>query len=460
MFENLADKLSDTFKRLKGHGKLTEKNIQDALKDVRMSFLEADVNFKVVKQFTKAVTERALGEGVLKSLTPGQQFVKIVHEELAAIMGEKHQELQLDGKPPVSIMVVGLQGSGKTTSLAKLAAHLKKKGRRPFLVPGDVYRPAAIDQLKTLARQLDIPVWDTQANENPVLICQKAKAHADHEGFDTLLIDTAGRLHIDQEMMAEVRNIKEAVGPAEILFVADAMTGQDAVNVAEEFHKQLDFTGVILTKMDGDARGGAALSIKAVTGKPIKFVGVGEKLDAIEPFHPERMAGRILNMGDVMTLVEKAQAQIDEKEALELERKLRKNEFTLEDFRNQLETMRKMGPLDDILGMIPGMGNMKALKGLKADESELTKIVAIINSMTPEERRNHGLLNGSRRRRVAGGSGTSIQDVNNLIKQYVQAKKMISKMTGAPSGKKGKGKGKGKKGPMMPKGMKGMFPFG
>ena len=447
MFENLTEKLAETFKRLKGRGKLSEKNIQDALKEVRMSFLEADVNFKVVKDFIGSVKERAVGEEVMRSLTPGQQFVKIVNEELTRIMGEKHQELNLSAKPPVPVMLVGLQGSGKTTTVGKLAKYLKSKGRNPYLVPADVYRPAAIDQLKTLAAQLSLPVWDSQTGDDPVTICADARDFAAREGLDTLLIDTAGRLHIDEKMMAEVRRIKQAVDPREILFVADAMTGQDAVNVAARFNEDLEITGVILTKMDGDARGGAALSIKAVTQKPIKFVGVGEKLDALEPFHPERMASRILDMGDVLTFIEKAQASFDEKQALELERKLRKNQFTLEDFRDQIKTMQKMGPLDDLLAMIPGMGNLKALKGLKADEGEIKKIVAIINSMTPEERRHHGILNGSRRKRVARGSGTNIQDVNNLIKQYAQARKMIARMT-----KGGKGK--------IPKGMgKGMLPF-
>ena len=450
MFETLTEKLSDTFKRLKGHGKLSEKNIQDALKEVRMSFLEADVNFKVVKQFIASVKERAIGQEVMKSLTPGQQFIKIVNEELTLIMGEKHQELNLSGKPPVAVMVVGLQGSGKTTTLAKLAKLLKSKGRNPYLVPADVYRPAAIDQLKTLGGQIGIPVWDSEPGQDPIKICKKAAKFAEAEGFDTLLIDTAGRLHIDEEMMKEVSRIKKAVDPKEILFVADAMTGQDAVNVADSFNKQLDLTGLILTKMDGDARGGAALSVKAVTGKPIKFVGVGEKLGDLEPFHPERMASRIMAMGDVMTLIEKAQASFDEDQARDLERKLRKNQFTLEDFKSQLQAMQKMGPLEDIMGMIPGMGNMKALKGLKPDEKQLGKIMAIINSMTPHERRQHNILNGSRRSRIAKGSGTSIQDVNNLLKQYNQARKMITKMSQGAM-KKGKGK--------MPKGLKGMLPF-
>jgi signal recognition particle subunit SRP54 len=362
------------------------------------------------------------------------------------MMGEKHQELALSGRPPVAVMFVGLQGSGKTTTVGKVAKYVKHKGRNPYLVPADVYRPAAIDQLKTLAGQLGMPVWDSAVGQDPVTICLDARAFAASQGHDTLLIDTAGRLHIDEEMMDEVRRIKEALDPREILFVADAMTGQDAVNVAARFNELLGLTGVVLTKMDGDARGGAALSIKAVTQKPIKFVGVGEKLDALEPFHPDRMASRILNMGDMLTLIEKAQDAYDEEKAAELEKKLRKNQFSLEDFRDQLQAMQKMGPLDDLLAMIPGMGNLKALKGLKPDEKALGKIMAIINSMTPGERRDYHVLNGSRRRRVAAGSGTTIQDVNNLIKQYEQARKMIAKMTQA--------------GGKMPKGMgKGMFPF-
>ena len=439
MFENLTDKLGSVFKKLKGHGKLTDANIQDALREVRMSFLEADVNFKVVKEFVDAVRARALGTEVMSSLTPGQQFVKIVNEELTRIMGGKHQELNLTGRPPVPIMFVGLQGSGKTTTVAKIGRYLKAKGRSPLLVPADVYRPAAIDQLRTLAAQLALPAAESSTGEDPVEICKRARTAAERDGQDVLLIDTAGRLHIDEEMMDELVRIKQALRPSEILFVADAMTGQDAVNVASQFNDKLDLSGIILTKMDGDARGGAALSIKSVTNKPIKFVGMGEKSDAIEPFHPERMASRILDMGDMITLIEKAQEAFDEKKAVELERKLRKNQFTLEDFRDQLAQIRKMGSLEQIFGMLPGMGKIKALKGFKPDEKQLGRIEAIINSMTRDERSNHGILNGSRRKRIASGSGTSIQDVNNLIKQYVQAKKMMATMTQG-GGLKGLGK--------------------
>ena len=440
MFESLQDKLGEVFKKLKGHGKLSERNIQDALKEVRMSLLEADVNFRVVRGFIDHVRERAMGTEVMESLTPGQQFVKIVNEELTGLMGSRASELNLAGRPPVPVMMVGLQGSGKTTSLGKLGKHLKHKGRNPYLVPADVYRPAAIDQLKTLAGQLDLPCWDSSTKDDPVKICTDAHAFAERNGYDVLLIDTAGRLQIDEQMMDEVVNIKKAVNPREILFVADAMTGQDAVNVAKEFNDRLEITGVVLTKMDGDARGGAALSIKQVTGKPIKFVGTGEKLDALEVFHPDRMAGRILDMGDVMTLIERAEQSMDEKRAKELERKLRKNEFTLEDFRDQLGQLRQMGGIGQLMTMLPGVGKMKkAMKDFEPDEGQLVKIEAIINSMTPEERRNHAILNGSRRKRIARGSGTTIQDVNALIKQYIQAKKMIAKMTKA----QGKGLGKG-----------------
>jgi len=429
VFEALTEKLNSVFKTLRGHGTLSEKNIQDALKEVRMSFLEADVNYKVVKEFTDRVKERAIGREVMSSLTPGQQFIKIVHEELAAIMGESHQELQLSGKPPISVMLVGLQGSGKTTTIGKLGILLRSKGRRPLLVPADVYRPAAIDQLRTLGKQIEIPVFDSRVGQDPVQICLDAKKFADLNGQDILIIDTAGRLHIDDQMMEELDRIKAKISPNEILFVADAMTGQDAVNVAKTFNDRLEITGVILTKMDGDARGGAALSIKSVTGKPIKLVGIGEKLNALEPFHPDRMANRILDMGDVMTLIEKAEAAFDEKQAAILEKKLRRNEFTLEDFRDQLRQVRKLGDLEQIMSLLPGMGKLKALKGFKPNENELVKIEAIIDSMTNEERRDHTILNGNRRLRIAKGSGANIQDVNNLLKNYVQAKKMISSMS-------------------------------
>ena len=452
MFDSLTDKLNTVFKTLRGHGKLTEKNIQDALKDVRMSLLEADVNFRVVKDFINRLKERALGIEVMKSLTPGQQFIKIVHEELSATMGGESEELLINVRPPVPLMFVGLQGSGKTTTAGKVALMLKKKGRRPYLVPADVYRPAAIDQLTTLAKSIEVPVFESRTDMDPVDICKKAMTNADLNGYDLVLIDTAGRLHIDEAMMQEVKRIKKSVKPSEILFVADAMTGQDAVNVAKEFNDLLDITGVVLTKMDGDARGGAALSIRAVTGKPLKLVGIGEKLDDIEVFHPDRTAGRILDMGDVMTLIEKAEATIDQEEATRLEKKLRRAEFSLEDFRDQLRQVRKMGSLDSLLSMMPGMGKVKALKDLEMDEKQLTRIEAIINSMTKDERRNHQIINGSRRKRIARGSGTTIQDVNGLLKQYAQAKKMLSKFSKAQAG----GKGKKKK---MQKGMGDFFPF-
>ncbi|NLH47686.1 MAG: signal recognition particle protein [Myxococcales bacterium] len=465
MFDNLQDKLGKVFKNLRGHGKLTEANIQDALRDVRLSLLEADVNFRVVKKFLQQVQDRALGTEVMGSLTPGQVFVKIVHEELVGLMGEKASELQLGGKPPVPVMFVGLQGSGKTTTVGKTAMLLRKKGRRPLLVPADVYRPAAITQLKTLAAQIDMPVFDSNTGMDPVDICLKAYRQAELGGQDILLIDTAGRLQVDEPMMAELERIKSTISPAEILFVADAMTGQDAVNVAQTFNERLTITGVVLTKMDGDARGGAALSIKAVTQKPIKLVGVGEKMDAIEVFHPDRMASRILDMGDILTLVERAESTISEKEAAKLEEKLRKNQFNLEDFRDQLKQLAKMGSFESLLSMLPGMGQLKALKGMQLDDSELKRTIAIIDSMTAEERRNHMIINGQRRLRIAKGSGTSIQDINGLLKRYVQAKKMIGTM--AKSGGKmfggmmPSGAGGGKSGPAgkkVKKGKKGKKP--
>jgi signal recognition particle subunit SRP54 len=429
MFESLSEKLDKTFKKLKGQGRLSEKNIQDALKEVRLALLEADVNYKVVKKFVEDIRQRALDQEVLGSLTPGQQVIKIVNEELAELMGATLQGLRLEGRPPFSVMLVGLQGSGKTTTAAKLANHLKKQGRNPFLVPADIYRPAAIEQLKKLGSQLNIAVHDSQPDQKPEDICLKALSNAGTVGADTMIIDTAGRLHIDDELMAELDRIKKKIQPVEILFVADAMTGQDAVNVAETFNNLLDITGVILTKMEGDARGGAALSIKAVTQKPIKFIGVGEKLDALEPFHPDRMASRILGMGDLLTLIDKAQAEFDEKEAVKLEKKLRKNEFDLEDFQAQLKQMKKLGSIEQLLGMIPGMGQLKQLKKLKPDEKELVRVEAIICSMTKAEKRNFKIINGSRRKRIAQGSGTRVQDVNRLLKNFAQTKKMMGQLT-------------------------------
>jgi signal recognition particle subunit SRP54 len=427
MFENLSDKLDSVFKKLRGHGRLSEKNIDEGLKEVRMALLEADVHYRVVKDFIAEVRQRALGAEVMDSLTPGQQVVKIVNEKLTELMGSRHEALNLAGSPPAAVMLVGLQGSGKTTTAGKLAILLRKMGRSPFLVPADVYRPAAIDQLKTIAGQVQVPVFESTPQQDPVQICLEAKATAFKRSCDVLVLDTAGRLHIDDELMAELDRIKDAIRPSDIMLVADAMTGQDAVNIAKAFNDRLDISGVILTKMDGDARGGAALSIKSITGKPIKFIGVGEKLNALEPFHPDRMASSILGMGDVLSLIEKAQEAVDQKQAIELQKKLRKSQFTLEDFKNQLIQVRKMGSLSDILKMIPGMGKIKHMKDLEIDDHEFVRIEAIINSMTPQERRQHGIINGSRRRRIALGSGTTIQDVNSLLKNYTQMLKMLKK---------------------------------
>lgn len=428
MFESLTERLNLVFKKLRGYGKLTEQNIQDGLREVRLALLEADVNYKVVKKFVNSVRQRAIGQEVLDSLTPGQQIVKIVHEEMTALMGGQRQDIDLSRKWPVSIMLVGLQGSGKTTTAGKLALYLKEKGRRPYLVPDDVYRPAAIEQLQKLANDLDLPAYPSELNMSPLDICQRAMAIAREKAYDTVIIDTAGRLHIDTGLMDELKGIEEAIDPSEIILVADAMTGQDAVNIAEKFGQTLGLTGVILTKMDGDARGGAALSIKTVTQKPIKFIGVGEKLDALEPFHPDRMASRILGMGDVLTLIEKAQATLDFKKALELQKKIKKESFTLEDFQDQLQQIKKMGTLEQMISMIPGLSKVKALPGMRPDERELVKIEAIINSMTKAERRNYAILNGSRRRRIARGSGTSVQDINKLLKNFAHMQKMMKKL--------------------------------
>jgi len=387
MFESLSEKLNNIFRKLKGRGKLNEENIKDALKEIKFALLEADVNYKVVKDFLESVREKALGQEVMRSLTPAQQVIKIVHEEMVALMGGKCSEINLKGPIPVPIMLVGLQGSGKTTTCAKLARFLKnKKHRKPYLVPADIYRPAAIDQLKKLGDQIGVDVYLPTPNEDPLEICENAMKKAKMNGYDTLVIDTAGRLHINEKMMNELEIIKQRVRPREILLVADAMTGQDAVNIAKTFNEKLDIDGVILTKTEGDARGGAALSIKAVTKKPIKFIGVGEKIDALELFHPERMASRILGMGDILSFIEKAQEAIDKERAKELEKKLRRSEFTLEDFREQLRQIRKMGPLEEILSMIPGFGQLKQFKHLKIDEKELIRIEAAINSMTRQER--------------------------------------------------------------------------
>lgn len=439
MFDTLSDKLNSVFKQLKGQGKLSEKNIADGLREVRLALLEADVHYQVVKQLVADIKARALGQEVMGSLTPGQQVVKIVNESLTRLMGETHQGLTLTGEKPVAVMLVGLQGSGKTTTAGKLSVLLRKNGRQPYLVPADVYRPAAIDQLKTIGGQLGVPVFDSTPEMDPVQICQDARVQAQKAGCDTLLLDTAGRLHIDEALMGELSRIRTAVNPTDILLVADAMTGQDAVNIAKSFDQRLDLGGVVLTKMDGDARGGAALSIRSITGKPIKFIGVGEKLSELEAFYPDRMASRILGMGDVLTMIEKAQGVMDEKKAAELETKLRKNQFTLEDFRDQMRQIRKMGSLTDILGMIPGMGKIKQMKNLQVDEKELVHIEAIINSMTPHERRQYGIINGSRRKRIADGSGTRVQDVNRLLKNYTQVMKMMKKLN--KSGMRGLGRG-------------------
>jgi signal recognition particle subunit SRP54 len=441
MFENLSSKLDAVFKRLKGHGKLTEQNIKEALKEVRIALLEADVNFKVVKDFIQSVEQRAVGQEVMASLTPAQQLIKIVKDELTSLMGDGEQKIHLSGTPPVPIMLVGLHGCGKTTTAAKLARYFKERKKRPYLIPADVYRPAAIEQLQKLGEELKVDFYRPDASQTPLDICQKGRDLGLKGGYDLILIDTAGRLHIDEALMLELREIKRNVDPKEVLLVADAMTGQDAVNIAKSFNERLGVDGIILTKMDGDARGGAALSIKSVTQKPIKFIGVGEKLDALEVFHPDRMASRILGMGDVLTLIEKAEAVFDEKKAKELEKKIRKDSFTLEDFRDQLQQVRKMGSLESILGMIPGLSKqMKGMGSVDFDEKELVRVEAIINSMTSRERINHLIINGSRRLRIARGSGTSVQEVNQLLKRYAQARKMMKQFS--KIGEKGFGRGR------------------
>ena len=430
MFEGISEKLSHTLKKVRGYGKLSEQNIQDAIREVRLNLLEADVHFKVVRDFIESVKARALGQEVLQSLTPGQQFIKIVYEELVILLGEHSSELDLRTTPPVIIMLVGLQGSGKTTSIAKLAKTLKEKLKRnPYLVPADVYRPAAIDQLKVLADQVGAGVYNTQPGGNPVEICKDALKAAQYGGYDVLLIDTAGRLHVDTELMEELKNIKAQINPHEILLVADAMTGQDAVNVSTSFNEALDISGTLLTKIDGDARGGAALSIKSVTGKPIKYFGTGEKLDALEVFHPERIASRILGMGDMLSFIEKAQAAFEEKQAQEIAKKILKKEFSIEDFREAMLAMGKLGPIESMADMIPGMKKIiKNPRAMEMAEKEIKKTIAIINSMTPKERLNHIILNGSRRRRIAKGSGTRVEDVNRMIKNYMQMRNMMKNM--------------------------------
>jgi signal recognition particle subunit SRP54 len=430
MFETITEKLEDIFKKLRQRGRLSEENIASALKEIRMVLLEADVNFKVVKDFIEEIRSRAVGREVLESITPGQQVVKIVHERLVDLLGGKSSLLKLTSRFPDPVMLVGLQGCGKTTTAVKLAQLLVNQGKRVYLVSSDVYRPAAIQQLRVLGEKIKgVGIYGSADVNDPVGMCAHAAEEAKRNGYDVLIIDTAGRLHIDDEMMDELKRIKSAVNPSEILFVADAMTGQDAVNVAGKFNELLGIDGVIMTKMDGDARGGAALSLKAVIGKPIKFIGVGEKIDALEVCHPERLASRILGMGDILTFVEKAQAAVDENKARELEKKIRKNEFTLEDFRDQLKQIRSMGSLQDIMGMIPGLGKIKALKNVAPDEKELIKTSAIIDSMTRKERLKYLIIDGQRRKRIAKGSGTSVQDVNILLRNYAEMRKIMKKMT-------------------------------
>ncbi len=447
MFNNLSDRLQKVFKYLKGQGKLTEENIQEALREVRMALLEADVHFKVAKDFVAGIAAKAVGQEVLQSLTPGQQVIKIVNEALKELMGGQAEPLRLTGKIPCCIMMVGLQGSGKTTTTAKLARKLAQDTRRPCLVPADVYRPAAIEQLMTLGRQLDLPVYPSETGQKPEEIVTAALTFAKERNCDTLIVDTAGRLHVDDVLMGELERLKAILDPREILLVADAMTGQDAVQVAGSFHERMGITGVVLTKLDGDARGGAALSIRAVTQCPIKYIGVGEKLDALEVFHPDRMASRILGMGDMLSVIEKAQEAFDEKQALELAQKFKEDTFTLDDFRNQLKQIKKLGSLEQIIGMIPGLGKSRGLKNLQVDEKEFLRMEAIINSMTKGERQNADIINSSRRKRIAMGSGTTVQDVNRLLKSYGESRKMMRQFMGgaAPGGSKKKVKGRRKR---------------
>ncbi|MBQ5501364.1 MAG: signal recognition particle protein [Selenomonas sp.] len=438
IFESLSDRLQETFKKLRGHGKLTEDDVNEAMREVRMALLEADVNFKVVKNFIKTVKERAIGQDILETLTPAQVVIKIVDEELTNLMGGTQSRINISPNPPTIIMMAGLQGAGKTTSAGKLGLSLKKQGKRPLLVACDIYRPAAIKQLQVVGKQLDIPVFSMEQGTDAVTIAKSSIAYSQSHANDVIIIDTAGRLQIDEALMQELRDIKAEVKPHEILLVVDAMTGQESVNVAHTFNDSLGLDGVIMTKLDGDARGGAALSVKAVTGVPIKFVGMGEKLEALQPFHPDRMASRILGMGDVLSLVEKAQQTFDMEEARKMEKKLRKDEFTLDDFLSQMQQVKKLGSLENILGMIPGMGGIKKqLEGqdIDLDGKEMRQIEAIIKSMTPKERADIGIINGSRRKRIAMGSGTKVQDVNKLLKQFGEMKKMMKKMKKMQKGK-------------------------
>ncbi|EKN64090.1 signal recognition particle protein [Neobacillus bataviensis LMG 21833] len=439
-FEGLADRLQNTIQKIRGKGKVSEADVKEMMREVRLALLEADVNFKVVKDFVKKVSERAVGQEVLQSLTPGQQIIKIVNEELTALMGGEQSKIAASNRPPTVIMMVGLQGAGKTTTTGKLSLLLRKKyNRSPLLVAADIYRPAAIKQLQTLGKQLDMPVFSLGDQVSPVEIAKQAIAKAKEDHHDYVLIDTAGRLHVDEALMGELKDIKELTKPDEIFLVVDAMTGQDAVNVAQSFNEQLGLTGVVLTKLDGDTRGGAALSIRAVTQTPIKFVGLGEKMDALEPFYPERMASRILGMGDVLTLIEKAQANVDEQKAKELEQKMRTATFTLEDFLDQLGQVRNLGPLDELLKMMPGANKIKGLNNLQIDEKQIAHVEAIIQSMTKAEKNNPEILNANRKRRIAKGCGRPVTEINRLLKQFEDMKKMMKQMTGMnPKGSKGK----------------------
>lgn len=435
-FEGLAERLQGTIQKIKGKGKVSEQDVKEMMREVRFALIEADVNLKVVKEFVKKVSERAVGVDVMQSLTPGQQVIKIVQDELTELMGGEQSPIKFNTKPPTVIMMVGLQGAGKTTTSGKLANVLRKKyNRKPLLVAADVYRPAAVQQLETLGKQLSLPVFSLGTDISPVEIARQAIEKAKEEHHDVVIIDTAGRLHIDEDLMQELKDIRALKEPDEVFLVVDAMTGQDAVNVAESFNEAIGITGVVLTKLDGDTRGGAALSIRSVTQKPIKFVGMGEKMDALEPFHPERMASRILGMGDVLSLIEKAQANVDEAKAKELEEKFKTQTFTLDDFVEQLQQVKKMGPIDEILKMLPGANKIKGLDNVKVDDKQMGRVEAIIYSMTPAEKTNPELINGSRKKRISKGSGTSIQEVNRLIKQFDEMKKMMKQMTGMASGK-------------------------
>ncbi|MFD2612972.1 signal recognition particle protein [Paenibacillus gansuensis] len=456
-FEGLASRLQNVFGKLKGKGKVSEDDVNEAMREVRLALLEADVNFKVVKEFIAKVKEQAVGQEVLKSFTPGMVVIDIVNKELTNLMGGTQSKLAKSNRPPTVIMMVGLQGAGKTTTTGKLAKLLQKQNHKPLLVAGDIYRPAAIKQLQVLGEQIKAPVFTMGDKTSPVEIARSGLQHAKDNGNDYVIIDTAGRLHIDENLMDELKQIREVVKPDEVLLVVDAMTGQDAVNVAESFHSQMELTGVVLTKLDGDTRGGAALSVKAVTGCSIKFAAMGEKIDALEPFHPDRMASRILGMGDVLTLIEKAQAGIDQEKALEMQRKMRTAEFTFDDFLDQMEQVKKLGPLDQLLDMLPGMGKMKGMDNLKVDDKQLGHIEAIIKSMTKDEKVKPEIINASRRKRIANGSGTSIQEVNKLIKQFEEMRKMMKQFSGMMGPKGPKGGMKGLKG-MMGKNFK--FPFG